>query len=160
MTFSPGDPGYLIAAYAFLIICSGMLCKFLYDLYKAISSITWNKTPATILVHSTDESIDDDRNVSHKPKVRYNYKYLGEGYLATRVSYRELHFSTREKAMNRIYALSERGKFYARVNPNNPQQSVLLTGPDFLNYGAIAIALLGIYLAIKGISAHNALLVG
>lgn len=135
-----------------------MLCKFLYDLFKAISSITWSKTPAILHGYLAEESIQYDHHSGHKPKVRYSYRYLGKNYQATRFSYRELNFPSEKEAMNHIYALSERGQFYARVNPSNPQQSVLLSGPNFYSYCAVALALLFIYFAAAGISTHNALI--
>jgi len=135
-----------------------MLCKFLYDLCKAISSITWRKIPAILHEFSAEESIQYDHHTGHKPKMRYSYRYAGKNYQATRFSYRELDFRSEKEAMNRIYAQSETGHFYARVNPSNPQQSVLLSGPDFYSYCAIVLALLFIYWAAKGISTHNALI--
>jgi len=119
-----------------------MFCFWLflvYKFYKPIligrKSYQWTKTPALV----TTSSIDRNSN-AYQPKIIYKYSFQGKEYINDIYTYvGDAGYITKSKAIETAQKYPEGSEIQVFVDPDDPQNSLILRGVHWVQYGAFAL---------------------
>jgi len=157
MSFSPGGSGYLLIAYPFGLIIVALWFRSIYDLWMALSSINWKAIPLDAIELGIDASDDPDSPETYTPKAEYCYTYRSRTISSSKLTYRPYGFYSYKRAKRAIDKLARNGKHYAWINPKDPTQSVLLTGPNLWSYLLPVFMGFAFSWVVRGVALHNSL---
>ena len=127
------------------------LCGFIYSLFlihKCIKASFWPRVDGRVLRSRiiVDDS-DHDGGVSYSPDITYSYCVKGMAYTSETVYLFSL-WQTKRSATFLTNKYQVNDKIEVRFNPDNPKDSVLITGMSRLHLNAL-IAL--IFMLVAGV---------
>ena len=135
---SPKTSGLVLAAVGALFLLLGLAVHFfMQDKTKlAKESLAWDEVEATVLVSRADWDVREPRNIPgnrlvHGYRIQYSYRYGGAEHTGNRWSFAEPSgVIPKDEAFARQTAHPVGSKITIRVNPANPDESVVVPGGD------------------------------
>lgn len=128
-----------------------LFLNFFYLFYMSKKTKMWNAVKGKVLSSNIDsiKYVGEDAAQSYKARVEYQYSVNGESYSSKRIFYGDYLRSNmpwRAKKIIKKYAKDEMVTVY--YNPQNPKDSVLETGLNYVVYKTLFVSVLFILLAI------------
>lgn len=107
------------------------------NIYWATVSRRWETFPATIVGVGYEEGSDSNFHLRYYPQIRYKYNIDGETHYGERYQFGNKYYTKRELDLI-LNSLSIGQEKDIRVNPQKPQQSVIVPGAELADIFLIA----------------------
>lgn len=113
----------------------------------------WKRVPCTIeSIKTSEDGSGLSGEAQFKVEASYSYRVGGKQYRSTKVSNGHSEFLSHAEAAKLTAGIPEKGACFAYVNPDDPQDAVLVAGADTSIYQQLALIVgllgLGIFLTM------------
>lgn len=103
---------------------------FLYEVYQILIgnlSNNWKSHPAKVIDVKIQTRTDDGVE-EFRPKIKYQYRYMGSSYKGSKVKYGDLWSENYSKSNDMLCGVVIGSEINVFINPKRPNQSVLYRG--------------------------------
>jgi len=154
MSFSPGDEYYIEAIIAVSLFILILLFRSIYKAYKGLQSNQWIRKKAMVTHVSIETSEDEDYDLWHKPKIKYNYFVKKEKYSSTRFSYKNLSTRSYSEISKKINGITIGKEIDIYMNYRNPKQAVIERGINYFNFIEPVFLIIFMLFIVNGYNKH------